>query len=81
MHERRGNLHFAEKALAAERGGKIGAKNLERDLPLVLEVTREEHSRHPAASDFLVDIVLVGQCDPKALKHVIHATMIGGEGV
>jgi hypothetical protein len=48
MPQASGDGDLAEKAIAPERGGEIGADDLYGDVSPVLDVTGEVHTRHTA---------------------------------
>ena len=54
-------LHFREEALGAERGGELGAQDLDGDVAIVLEVVREIDGGHAARAELALDAVAVGQ--------------------
>ena len=54
-------LDLGQETLGAERGGEIGVHDLDRDLPVVAEVVREMHRRHPALADLPLKAVAVGE--------------------
>jgi hypothetical protein len=56
-----GQLDLAEEALGADRGGKVGAEDLERDLTVVAEVLGQEDDGHPALAELALDPVAAGQ--------------------
>jgi hypothetical protein len=62
MIQARCELDLAQKALRAERRGKIGMKDLERDYAIVLRVLRQVHCRHSTTAKLTVDYVRVGEC-------------------
>ena len=62
MVEAGGDPDLAEEALARERLGELRPTDLDRDVPVVLEVVREVDGRHPARAKLAVDPVTVGEC-------------------
>ena len=53
-------LDLAQEPLGAERGGELGAEDLEGDA-LCLQVVREVDRGHPPAPELALDDVAVGQ--------------------
>src|SRR5512146_659734 len=69
MGETRRDADPLEEALRAHRGDQLGIQELERNLPIVLEIVREIDSCHPAGADFTLDgvpaseyAIQVGDC-------------------
>jgi hypothetical protein len=56
-----GDLDLAREALWPHRGGEFRAKDLDRDLTVMLEILREIHRGHPAGTEFAIDPIAVGQ--------------------
>jgi len=52
---------LALEPLAAERHRQLGVEHLHRDIALVLEVVRQKHRRHAAASEFADNVVSAGE--------------------
>jgi hypothetical protein len=57
MRQLGGNLGLTPKPLLPQRRGELLVKDLDRDLPIVPTVVREIDGRHPAATDFRLDLV------------------------
>jgi hypothetical protein len=56
-----GDPNLLEESLRSERGGELGAQDLERDGPIVPEVVGEVDRGHTAASELALDAIAVGQ--------------------
>ena len=56
-----GDPDLLEESLRSERGGELGAQDLERDGPIVPEVVREVDHGHAAASELALDAIPIGQ--------------------
>ena len=56
-----GEADLGEEALAAEDGGEFRTQHLERDVPVVPEIVREVHRRHPALPQLALEPVAVRQ--------------------
>jgi hypothetical protein len=56
-----GDLDLPEESLRAERGGELGAQDLERHGPIVPEVAGEIHGGHAAAAELALDAIAIGQ--------------------
>ena len=72
MLQRRGGLDLHHEPLGAEHGGELRLQDLERDLPVVLEVVGEVHRRHPARAELPLDPVTVGEGRGEAGGEVAH---------
>jgi hypothetical protein len=57
---------LTEESVGTERGGKLGAENLERDLALVPQVAGEVDGGHATLSQFPLQLVSVSQRRTKA---------------
>ena len=57
----RRDLDLAEEAFLAERGGKLFAQDLHRDLAVVFEVVREIDRGHAAGAQLALETVVVGE--------------------
>ena len=69
MLEVRRGLDLAEEPLGPDHGGEFGAKDLERDLPVVLQVVREVHGGHAAGAEFPLDTVSTFECGVQVREH------------
>ena len=58
---------LTEESLGTERGGELGAENLERNLALVSQVAGEVDSGHATLSQFPLELVAVSQRRTKAV--------------
>ena len=65
-------LDFAEEAISAECGGELGAKNLDGDLAIVLQVVGEIDSGHAAGPEFALDAVTVSEGAIQRCNEVGH---------
>ena len=63
MLEARGDLDLREEALDTEHGAERGIEDLERDLAVVLAVTREIDRRHATAREFALHGVAAREGD------------------
>ena len=61
MLQASGDPDLLEESLGAERGGELGAQDLERDGPIVPEVVGEIDGGHAAASELALDAIAIGQ--------------------
>ena len=61
MLQASGDPDLPEESLRAERGGELGAQDLERDGPIVPEVVGEIDGGHAAASELALDAIAIGQ--------------------
>ncbi len=75
MREPRRQLDLEEKALRSDFGRDLGAQHLQRDLPIVTEILREEHDRHAAFAELARNGVSSGECRGEARLECVH----GGE--
>ena len=64
MMERGRGADLPQEALSAQVLGELGAEKLDRYLPLVAEVARQEDSGHPARAEFPLDRVGSGRAPP-----------------
>jgi hypothetical protein len=58
----RGGADLREEALRPDYGGQLGLQDLERDLPVVLDVLGQIDRRHAALTELPLDAVLAVQC-------------------
>ena len=72
MPEARGRLDLAQEALGAERGGELGAQDLDRDLAVVPEVLGEVDRGHAARAELALDPVAVGERRVEAVRGCGH---------
>ena len=72
MAQSRRNLDFAQEAMGSERGGEFRVQDLDRHLAVVLQVFREKHGGHAAATDLRVDPVAIGKRRADLLKQFGH---------
>ena len=63
-----GGGDLAQEALGAERGGELGAEDLDGDLAVVLEVVGEVDRGHAALAELALDAVAVGQRRGEAVE-------------
>jgi hypothetical protein len=56
-----GDPDLLKESLRSERGGELGAQDLERDGPIVPEIVGEVDRGHAAASELALDAVAIGQ--------------------
>ncbi len=55
------DLDLAEETFRSERGGKLRSQHLDGHSAVVLDLAGEVHHCHPAATEFAVEFVLIGQ--------------------
>ena len=60
MPEIRSGGDLTQEALVSERGGKLRAQHLDRDLARVFEVVREIDRCHAARAEFALETVPIG---------------------
>jgi hypothetical protein len=65
-----GGPDLQEESLRSQRGGELGAQDLEGDRPIVPEVVGEVDRGHPAASELTLDAVAIGQGGPEEIGWV-----------
>jgi hypothetical protein len=68
-------LDLAEEPLRAKRLGEFGTHHLHRHGAMVLQVLGEIHGGHPAATQFPLDAVAVGECGLEAVQEVGHEAL------
>jgi hypothetical protein len=61
MLESGGEPDLAEKALGSEGVGELSAENLERDLSIVLEVSRQIDHSHATSPELALDRVAIAE--------------------
>ena len=61
MIQPRGDLDFAQEALAADHRGNLRLQHLDRHLPPVPDIVGEIDGRHAAGADLGFDAVAIGQ--------------------
>ena len=61
MGEPRHDLDLAQEPLGTDRQGDLAVEDLERDLPAMLEIVREEDGRHAPAPQLAVEAIALGQ--------------------
>ena len=67
------DLDLALEALRPDRVRELGAQDLDRDGPVVLDVAGEEHDRHGAATDLPLHLVARREGAPDRVEHRLHA--------
>ena len=72
MLQLRRQLDLAEESIGTERGREVGPQHLDRDLPMVLEVLREIHRPHAAASQLPLQAVAVAKGFGELGRDVAH---------
>ena len=72
MREIGSDLDLLVEPLGAQRGGKLWPEDLERHLPLVLEILSEIYGRHPTSTKLSLDPVAVRQRSFQAFQLVCH---------
>src|SRR5437870_4231893 len=61
MCEPRHDLDLAQAPIGSDRQSDVAVEDLDRDLPAMLEVVREEDGRHAAAPQLAVEAIALGQ--------------------
>ena len=77
MLQARREHDFLLEAFGAERRRDFRMQQLQRDRTIVLEIVGEIDGRHPAATQLLVDAVLVGEGRSQAGIPIGHVARIG----
>jgi len=70
MPEPGGDPDLLEEPLRAERGGELGAQDLEGDGTIVAEIVCQVDRGHAAASELALDAVAIGQGGRPGLRGV-----------
>ena len=73
MREVGNDLDLTCGALYTETGSQFGSEHLDRYLTVVLEILGEVDTRHPTATEFTLDGVVVGECCFEAFQEVRHS--------
>ena len=60
MLEVRGDLDLGQEPLAAQDGGELGVKQLDRHAPAMAQVLGEIDGGHPALAELALDPIAVG---------------------
>src|SRR5687767_6168004 len=76
--ESSGELDLSQKSLGAERGGELGAQDLDRDAAFVFQVAGEIDRGHAAAPEHVVHRVAVGKRSRQAVERLEHALKSSG---
>lgn len=50
-------VNLAAEAIGVDRCGDVGRKNLYYDLPIEIELRRDEHTRHAGAPQLAIDAI------------------------
>jgi hypothetical protein len=74
-----GGLDFAQEAVSAECGGKLGAKELDGDEAVVLEVAGEVDGGHATATEFTLDAVAIDEGGLQRRQGIRHARTDWGQ--
>ena len=70
--EVRGDADLTQEPVGAECAGHFGMEHFDGDGPIVLEVVRQKHRRHPATSHFPLDDVDAGESILEHLAEIGH---------
>ncbi len=73
-----GDPDLLEESLRSERGGELGAQDLERDGPIVPEIVGEVDHGHAAAAELALDALPVGKSATQAVRHAHEAPVVEG---
>src|SRR6266508_5765196 len=65
-------LDLPQKPIGAEGRGELGVKHLERNDAVVLDVLREVHGRHAAATELAIHRVRVRKCGAELFSRQTH---------
>src|SRR5688500_6483870 len=68
-----GGLDLAQEALGAQACRQVWSQDLDRNLPVVLQVFGDVYGRHPPRADVTFDAVSVRQRGIQASKWVGHS--------
>jgi hypothetical protein len=79
LQVRRG-LDLGQEALGAHHRGELGLEDLERDLPLVLQVVGQVDRRHAALAEFALDAIATFQGRVQALAQALAHVKVSQEG-
>jgi hydroxymethylpyrimidine/phosphomethylpyrimidine kinase len=80
MTEARDKVDLSLETLGAKCDAKVGVQHFDRDVAIVLQVVRQIHCRHAAATEFLPDHVPVGK-DGLGLYSLGHYGTARGKSV
>jgi hypothetical protein len=81
MRELRGGLDLEQEAVEAEAGGEFGAKNLQRNSAVVLEIEGKIDGGHPALPELALDGVAVDEGTTKRVENVHRSTAVLRDGL
>ena len=71
---------LAQEPLGAKRVAELRMENLDSHRAVVLEIAREEDSRHAALAELALDVVAVGECGGESGGGGGHSTLIVSSG-
>jgi hypothetical protein len=72
MAEASRDLDLTEEPLRTQAHRQFRAQHLERDRPIVFDVTSLQHDRHPAAAKLALDLVPIGEGGAQTLEQLDH---------
>ena len=67
-----GDLYLGEETLGPDHGGQLGLEDLQRDVPLVLQVLGQVDRGHPALAELALDDVAAFECRVQLGGEVCH---------
>jgi hypothetical protein len=70
MLEVGGDADFGEEALDAKHRAEVWIEHFHRDSAIVLDVARQVHGRHPAAANFAVEQIPIGEGSVQLRKRI-----------
>lgn len=70
MLQARRDLDFPEEPVSPERLRQLRMHHLQRHGPAMLEILREEDSRHAAAAELALHVIALGERAPQDLEQV-----------
>src|ERR1043166_4382260 len=73
----RRRLDLTEETIAAECGREVRVQNLDGDVAIVLDVSREVHCRHAPHSELALDAVAACQCGVELIREVHGLSGVG----
>ena len=81
MLQRGGGPDLGDEPLGADGGGQLRLEDLDRDLPIVLQVLGEEHRGHPSFAQLAFDPVTIGEERGEPLGDVSHGARVSTRGL
>ena len=69
-----GDLDLPHEPLGPERRRELRVEDLDRNRPLMLQVLRQEHRRHPPPTQLPLDRVAVSESLTQGVEQIAHGT-------